>query len=77
MSKKEVINLIKTGAKVNFVLFREGVFIYRIGPFEFIVPLEDVAGVTLLAEDKGIYFMRWINKYFKMREENEQGKKEI
>lgn len=50
--------------KVKFVHFREGNFLYETDDgLQFHVPLEDVKGVTLLAEDKAIYYMRWIRKH--------------
>ena len=36
--------------------------------FEFSIPLEDTAGAEFKAEDKGLYFMRWISKHMKMLE---------
>lgn len=49
--------------QAHFLSFREGNFLYETDDgFKFLVPLEDVQGVTLLAEDKAIYFMRWIRK---------------
>jgi len=31
--------------------------------FEFPVPIEDTDSAVFLAEDKGMYFMRWIRKH--------------
>ena len=64
---------IKELVKDNFVKFdrfRAGNFYYilRDGDqdeyedYEFIIPLDDVQGVTLEAEDKAITMMRWIRK---------------
>lgn len=54
--------------KVRFKYFRDGEFWYETEPgLLFPVPLSDVHGpavkAMLLAEDKAIYFMRWINRY--------------
>ena len=37
--------------------------------FEFAVPLEDTAGAEFKAEDKGLFFMRWIRKHMAMLDE--------
>lgn len=37
--------------------------------FEFAVPLTDTAGAEFKAEDKGLYFMRWIRKHMAMLDE--------
>lgn len=52
------------GSKVSkFVLFREGHFHYRTDSgYDFTVPLDDIDKASMLAEDKTIYFMRWIRK---------------
>lgn len=34
--------------------------------FEFAIPLSDTAGATFQAEDKGMFFMRWIKKHMTM-----------
>jgi hypothetical protein len=53
---------------VYFDSFRAGVFYYRVYKADscigylFQVPIEDVGGATLLAEDKSITYMRWIRK---------------
>lgn len=36
--------------------------------FEFAIPVEDTAGAEFKAEDKGLYFMRWIKKHMAMLE---------
>lgn len=37
--------------------------------FEFAIPLEDTAGAEFKAEDKGMFFMRWIRKHMQMLEQ--------
>ncbi len=50
--------------KARFVQYREGHFIYATEDgFQFPVPLEEVGSATLLAEDKALYFMRWIRRH--------------
>ena len=52
--------------KAHFVHYREGNFIYEIeGGFQFPVPLAEVGIATFLAEDKAIFFMRWIRRHLK------------
>jgi hypothetical protein len=47
----------------KFVSYREGNFYYETSDgFKFVVPIEEAAGVTLPAQDKAIFFMRWIRK---------------
>ncbi len=60
------------GSKVsNFVLYREGYLHYRTDTgYDFAVPLEDVGKASMLAEDKTIYFMRWIRKQVESKNEN-------
>jgi hypothetical protein len=57
--------------KDNFVFFdsfRAGIFYYTIYKkdsdisYLFQVPIEDIGGATLLAEDKAVTYMRWIRK---------------
>jgi hypothetical protein len=50
--------------KARFIHFREGNFIYETEDgFQFPVPLADVGSATLLAEDKALFFMRWIRQH--------------
>ncbi len=62
-----ILELIKDN-KAHFVSYKEGFFIYRVNDFEFPVPLSDIGGATLLAEDKAIFFMRWIRKHINEKE---------
>lgn len=60
----KLIDIVKD-KKVKFVSFRENSFLYETEDgFAFHVPLDDIKGATLLAEDKAIYYMRWIRKHF-------------
>lgn len=58
-------------AKDNFAFFdsfRAGVFYYTVYKFnsdigyQFQIPIEDIAGATIKAEEKSITMMRWIRK---------------
>ena len=49
---------------VKFSRYSCGVLYYTCEDgFEFPVPIEDTSTSTFLAEDKAIYFMRWMKKY--------------
>lgn len=55
--------IFKSSKITKFTHYREGNFYYETDSgFSFVVPLEDVTGATLNAEDKTIFFMRWIRK---------------
>jgi hypothetical protein len=55
--------------QARFVHFREGNFIYQTEDgFQFPVPLTDIGTATLLAEDKAIFFMRWIRRHLEVME---------
>ena len=57
---------------VEFLYFREGNFIYRTEDgFEFPVPLSDIGSATLMANDKAIYFMRYIRKHIELTNNTE------
>lgn len=65
-SKTKVSEHVKDGQKVTFQYFRDGEFWYKTdNGLLFPISLEEINGgkVTLLAEDKAIFFMRWIRKY--------------
>jgi hypothetical protein len=54
----------------HFVHYREGHFIYETDDgFQFPVPLADVGPATLLAEDKALFFMRWIRHQLETMEQ--------
>jgi len=63
--------LVSTGKKVHFVMFRKGYLYYRTTDgFEFAVPADDCGDGVFLNEDKAILFMRYIRKQLA---ENEAG----
>ena len=61
-----ITNLVKIKT-VRFVHYRDGHFIYETEDgFQFPVPLADIGTATLLAEDKALYFMRWIRRHLEV-----------
>lgn len=56
-------DLVAPGNTATFVCARRGELIYRIGhAFKFSVPINDMGDGEFLAQDKAIFFMRWIRK---------------
>ena len=56
--------MVSGGRKVRFRSYREGDLWYATEcGFVFPVPLEDIGGAEMLAEDKAILFMRYIRKH--------------
>jgi hypothetical protein len=61
-------DLVKDNKKVRFSFYRDREFWYQHEDgFTFPIALDEVEGpktrATLLAEDKALYFMRWMKKY--------------
>ncbi len=60
-------DMVKDGQKVRISFYSRGSLWYKTeSGFEFPVPVSDrgeVGNATFLAEDKAIYFMRYIRKY--------------
>ncbi|WP_407307911.1 hypothetical protein [Acinetobacter sp.] len=55
---------------VKFVRLTDGELWYVCEDgFEFAIPLEDTKGATFLAQDKGMFFMRWITRHMDMLEQ--------
>ncbi len=49
---------------VRFSFCQGGYLYYKTDSgLEFPIPIEDTVGATFLAEDKAIFFMRWIRKH--------------
>ncbi len=62
----KMVDLVRDGKKVRFLYFRDNEFWYRHEDgFMFPVSLQEATTgrATFLAEDKAIYFMRWMKKY--------------
>lgn len=67
-----VAEIIKASKTSSFQYYREGNFYYKTDAgFEFVIPLDDISGATLNAEEKTIFFMRWIRK--QLATNNSQG----
>lgn len=57
----------------KFSFYRAGNLYYVTeSGLEFPVPLEDTNGATFLAEDKGIFFMRWVRKHLASIDQNDK-----
>lgn len=53
----------------RFVHYRDSHFIYETEDgFQFPVPLDDIGTATLAAEDKALFFMRWIRRHLEVIE---------
>jgi hypothetical protein len=56
---------------VEFIRLEDGALWYICDDgFEFPVPLTDTKGAVFEAEDKAIFFMRWIRKHMSLIEES-------
>ncbi len=63
MSIKDMIK----SKRVKFKFYKDGELIYETEDgFEFPVPINDADSATFLAEDKAIFFMRYIRKHMGM-----------
>lgn len=59
----------RVGSRVKFLRLESSELWYACSDgFEFPVPLEDTKGAIFEAEDKGMFFMRWISRHMKMLE---------
>ena len=59
-----ITDMVKPGKKVHFTYYRQGELWYKTeGGFEFPVPMNDTGDGIFLAEDKAIYFMRYIRMH--------------
>ncbi len=64
MKLPKITELVGVNKKVKFSFYRGGELWYKAdNGFEFPVPVDDTGTATFLAEDKSVYFMRWIRKY--------------
>lgn len=70
MSIKEIIK----DKRVTFEFFRAGELHYKTEDgFHFVVPVSDTGDAVFKAEDKAIFFMRWIRKQVATNEEGAKG----
>jgi len=69
---KELKEYVNNDKKVKFSFYRAGYLYYQCEDgFEFPVPISDIGEATFLAEDKAIFFMRYIRKHIKVLESND------
>lgn len=60
----KITEMVGRDMRVRFSFYRGGELWYKAeNGFEFPVPVSDTGTGTFLAEDKSIYFMRWIRKH--------------
>lgn len=68
---KNITQHVKGRTKFDF--YRGGYLYYTTDTgLTFPISISDTAGATFLAEDKSLFFMRWIRKYLKSIEEENQ-----
>lgn len=61
-----VKDMVKDGKKVKFAYFKHNELWYETEDgFKFAVPVSDTGEATFLAEDKAMFFMRYINAQLK------------
>jgi len=80
MNLPKLNELVGKDKKVYFSFYRDGELWYKtenywtssteFGPFEFPIPPEDMKGAIFKAEDKSVYFMRFIRKYLEFLEDS-------
>ena len=59
-----ILEMVKDNKQVNFVLYRDSTLWYKTEDgFQFPVPINDVGNATFLAQDKALFFMRYIRKH--------------
>jgi predicted GTPase len=60
-------SMVQDNKKVFFTHYKDASLWYRTeGGFQFPVPIEDIGAATFLAEDKAVYFMRYIRKHLSL-----------
>lgn len=68
-----IADLVK-GQTATFQYYRQDVLMYKTTDgFEFPVPISDTNDATFPAEDKAIFFMRWIRKQLELVKANQSG----
>jgi hypothetical protein len=64
MKEYNVKEMVRDGKLVNFVKYRKGELIYITDcGFEFPVPIEDAGDGIFLAQDRAMFFMRYIRQH--------------
>ena len=65
-----IMDHVRDGQMATFIHFVDNQLWYRTDSgFEFPVPLSDTGGAIFLAQDKAIFFTRWIRKHAKFLED--------
>ena len=60
----QLIELIK-GNKATFIEFHSGTLFYEVNGFRFPIPVEELQGASIKAEEKASVFLKWIRKALK------------
>lgn len=69
----DVKEMVKDNKKVRFVHYKDNELWYVTETnFEFPVPISDADGAMFKAEDKALFFMRWIRSHIKNIEESKK-----
>ena len=62
----DIKDMVGGDKKVTFLYYKDNELWYKCdNGFEFPVPISDTVGATFNAEDKSLYFMRWIRSHIK------------
>ncbi len=71
MKLPKLTDLVGKDKKVYFHFYRDGELWYRTeSGFEFPIPPDDMRGAIFKAEDKSVFFMRFIRKYLEFLEQS-------
>lgn len=71
MKLPTLTEMVGVDKKVHFSFYRDGELWYKAeNGFEFPIPTEDLKGAIFKAEDKSIYFMRFIRKHLEFLQES-------
>jgi hypothetical protein len=69
----DVKEMVVGDKKVKFLYYKDNELWYAAETgFEFPVPISDTAGAMFKAEDKALFFMRWIRSHIKNIEESKK-----
>lgn len=68
---KELKKLILPDKMAHLTRYQGGNLMYRVGSFEFPIPIEDTGNGIFEAEMKAITLMRWIRKHLALIKEND------
>jgi len=72
----DIKDMVTGDKKVKFLFYKDSELWYVTeANFEFPVPISDTSGAVFKAEDKALYFMRWIKSHIKNIETSKQEQK--